>query len=318
MTDDLLTERERADALLAGGQTAEAVSLYRRLVERCPDEDSHRLALAWVLLDSGARQEAVETFEALFDRELERKVWTGFAYDELVRLHRADGNWKALLSVCRRAAATWPEESGLRRTLGEACLAAGKTAEAMEVFAALARLCPDDPGPWAALGEARLASGDPTAAEAAYDRAVGAGGGDEAILRSRQAATTLRAGFPERACALWRRCLDLKPEEPLYWMGLGEALIGCERWEAGEKAFGRAAALDPASGGSCWHRLARLLTAGQRLEAAVAVLRRAAAAEPGNPRYRLELAAACAAAGQTDEALTLLQGMENPDPESSP
>ncbi len=150
------------------GRHAEAIPLYRKLVETFPDEESHLLALAWALHDSGNPEEAAACFERLFQKELARKLFTGFAYDELVRIYREGKNWEGLISVCERAAAAQPEDVGLLKTLGDAYLAAERAADAVRVFERLTALEPDAPENWCALGNARLAAGDPGEAEAAY------------------------------------------------------------------------------------------------------------------------------------------------------
>lgn len=319
MTATTPPDRRRADALLAAGRHGEAIPLYRRLVERFPGEDSHLLALAWALYDSGEGQEAKACFERLFRRELARELFTGFAYDELVRICRAEGDWEGLLSVCRRAAAAQPGDAGLLWTLGEACRAAGRPAEAVAVFQRLTALAPEAPEYWCALGEARLAADDPDGAAAAYGRAAqGAPAGEAAALYSRLAGAALQAGFPALARGAWERCLALESERPLYWMGWGESLLALGEWEAGEGAFARAAALQPAGAGACWHRLGALLTGAGLPGRAAEALRRAVAAEPANGRYGLALAKACAAAGLTEAAAAALREVERHLPQEAP
>lgn len=311
MTATIPTDRRRADALLAAGRHGKAIPLYRRLVERFPDEDSHLLALAWALYDSGECREAKACFERLFQRELAREVFTGFAYDELVRICRAEGDWEGLLSVCRRAAAAQPGDAGLLWTLGEACRAAGRPAEAAAIVQRLTALAPEAPEYWCALGEARLAADDPDGAAAAYGRAVqDAPAGEAVTLYSRLAGAAQRAGFPALARGAWEKCLALESDRPLHWMGWGESLLALGEWEAGEEAFCRAAALQPAAAGACWHRLGTLLAGAGLPQRAAEALRRAVAAEPGNGRYGLELAKACAAAGLTDAAAAALREVE--------
>jgi len=132
--DPIPPDRNRADDLMKSGRPAEAVPIYRKWVEAHPDEDSHLLALAWALHDSRKTAEAAACFEQLFRKELSRKLFPGFAYDELVRIYREGKNGEALVSVCERAAAAQPEDIGILQTLGEAYLSAGRAAEAVRVF----------------------------------------------------------------------------------------------------------------------------------------------------------------------------------------
>jgi tetratricopeptide (TPR) repeat protein len=286
---------------------AEEVSRYRKLAETHPEEESHLFALAWALYDSGQREEALESFECLFGKELARRVFTGFAYDELVRIYRDEGNWEKLIPVCERAGAAQPEDVGVLRTLGEAYLAAGRPAEAGRIFEKLTALEPQAPENWCSLGNALLAAGDPGRAEAACTRAAEIDPADAATFFARFADACSRAGFLEQARSAWTRCLVLRPDEPLYLMGLGAGLILEGKVDAAEEAYGQAASLNPAVAGSCWHRLGNLLTReGLHVQATEAFIK-AIGAEPKNPRYLLRLAASYAARGLDDPAAEALR-----------
>jgi protein O-GlcNAc transferase len=313
MTDEQpAAERHRADELIKQGRPAEAVPILTELTHIAPEEDSHLMALAWALRDSGSREEAVDCFERLFRKELSRRPLTGFAYDELVRIYREEKRWGKLLSVCERAAAAQPEDVGLLRTLGEAYLEAGRRDGALETFEKLAALETDVPEHWCALGNARLAAGDPGQAEAAYLRAAELDPAGAPAFFNRLADGCLRAGCPEQARAALLRCLALSPDEPLYRMALGDILIRLGNLEAAVEAYARAAALNPAAAGGCWNRLGnRLAKDGLHLPAMEAFLK-AVAVEPENPRYLLRLAAAYAAGGLADAALDTLRRMETP------
>ena len=305
-----LADRDLADALIRMGRHAEAVALYRKLVETFPEEESHLLALAWALHDSGNPEEAAACFERLFRKELARKLFTGFAYDELVRIYREGKNWEGLISVCERAAAAQPEDVGLLKTLGDAYLAADRAADALRVFERLTALEPDAPENWCALGNARLAAGDPGEAEAAYFRAAEIDPADASAFFSRLADGLLRAGYPEKAQAAIERCLALSPDEPLYLMDLGDILIRRGKPDAAADAYARAASLNPAAAGRGWYRLGTLLTKEGLHLPATEAFAKAVAAEPENTRYLLGLAASYAAQGLTDLAGATLRRME--------
>jgi tetratricopeptide (TPR) repeat protein len=313
--DPIPTKRSRADDLMKSGRPAEAAPIYRKLADERPDEDSHLLALAWALHDSGKTDEAAACFECLFRKELSRKLFTGFAYDELVRIFRAGKNGKALVSVCERAAKAQPGDIGLMRTLGDAYLAAGRCAEAGRVFESLTGIEPDAPEHWCSLGEAWLAAGDPGRAEAAYSRAAAVDPADEALFFSRLADGLLRAGYPEQAKAAWGRSLAVRPADPFCWMGIGDCEIRLGKPDAAAKAYDRAAELKPEFAGGCWHRLGNHLAAEGLHSRAAAAFTRAVAAEPENPLHHLRLAAAFAAQGRNDPAEAALdraRALQNP------
>ena len=320
LDDPVPTDRNRADDLMKSGRFAEAVPIYRRLVDARPDEDSHRLALAWALHDSGKMEEAAACFEQLFRKELGRKLFTGFAYDELVRIYRGQKNGEALVSVCERAVAAQPEDVGLIRTLGEAHLAAGRTAEAARVFERLIGIEPDAPEHWCSLGEARLTAGDYERAEAAYNKAAEIDPTAETAFFSRLADGLLRAGYPERAKSVWERCLAARPDEPFFWMGFGDAMIRLGKPDAAGEAYLRAAELRPSAAGEVWNRLGNGFTKAGRHTRAAAAFANAIVAEPKNQLYPLRLAAAFAAQGQNYLAAAALRRAEalKPSPTHPP
>jgi tetratricopeptide (TPR) repeat protein len=305
--DPFSPERNRADGLMSEGRPAEAVPLYRTLVAGHPDQDSLLLALAWVLHDSGETAEAAVCFEQLFRKELSRKLFTGFAYDELVRIYREGKNGEALVSVCERASAAQPEDIGLLRTLGEACLTAGKADEAVRVFQKLTEIEPDAPENWCSLGDGWLARGEPAQAEASYNRAAEIDRAAETLFFSRLADGLLRAGYPERATAVWERCLAARPDEPFSWMGLGDALICLREPDAAAEAYLRAAELRPSAAGEVWNRLGNGFAGAGFHPRAAAAFANAIVAEPQNQIYPLRLAESYAAQGRNDLAAGVLR-----------
>jgi len=305
--DPLSPERNCADALMSAGQPAEAVPLYRKLVAGHPDQDSLLLALAWALHDSGETAEAAVCFEQLFRKELSRKLFTGFAYDELVRIYREGKNGEALVSVCERASAAQPEDIGLLRTLGEACLTAGKADEAVRVFQKLTEFEPDAPENWCSLGEGWLAVGEPAQAETAYNRAAEIDRAAETLFFSRLADGLLRAGYPERATAVWERSLAARPDEPFSWMGLGDALLCLGEPDAAAEAYLRAAELRPSAAGEVWNRLGNGFAKAGFHPRAAAAFANAIVAEPQNQLYLLRLTESYAAQGREDLAAGVIR-----------
>ena len=308
--EQTLPDRNVADALIRRGCHTEAVALYRKLTETFPEDESHLLSLAWALHDSERPQEAAGCFERLFQNELSRKLFTGFAYDELVRIYREGQNWEALISVCKRASAAQPEDVGLLKTLGDAYLVADRFVDALRVYETLIVLEPESTEYWCALGAARLAVGDIAEAEAAYIRAAEIDSPDAPVFFSRLADSFLRAGYPENAQAAVERCLALKPGDPLYLMDLGNILIHRGKPDAAVDAYTRAALLNPASAGACWYRLGDLLAKTGLHTQATEAFAKAIAAEPENPRYLLRLAASYDARGLSDLAGETLRRVE--------
>lgn len=302
--------RAEADRLVGQGRHAEAVPLYRKLAEEFPEEESHLLSLAWALYDSGRSEEAAGWFEVLFARELKRGVFTGFAYDELVRLYCRQGNWPALLLTCQKAAAAKPDDPSLLTTLAEAYLKAGRPDEAARVFEELLLRDAEAPSVWCALGNARLAAGDEKAALTAYEQAARIDKDAAPTFFSRLAAAFLARGNPRRAKEAMERSVALRPKDPLYAAQLGDILVHLGETKAAFAAYEKAEALQPGSSGALWHRLGRLLEGRGMAGEAAAAYERALDAEPENGRYALALAAAHLRAGKPELAAAALKAVE--------
>ena len=79
--DPEITEKlDVADHLLSERKFAEAINLLKQMDSLYPHEEPILLRLAWASWDHGDKEHSVEYWEILLDRELQRKVFTGFAY----------------------------------------------------------------------------------------------------------------------------------------------------------------------------------------------------------------------------------------------
>jgi tetratricopeptide (TPR) repeat protein len=315
MDDNAIPPRRlKADRLAADGHPAEAARLYQKLAEENPDDDSHLLCLAWALADSGEREKAIATFENLFSRELARGLVTGFAMDELVRIYREGKNWEPLISVCRRAAAVQPDDIGILQTLGEGCLRADLTAEAVNVFTKLVEVAPDAPELWGALGGALIAAGNVEKGESAFRQAARIDPSTAIVYLDRLARALLKAGYPEKGMNVWEECGNTQPDNPLYAVAIGECLVSMGQLDEAFAAFGRAAAIRPNGAGECWRRLGDMLTQGGKHPQAEESYGRAVAAEPQNTLYRLRLASCCASQGKNSAAAAILNRVKDLNP----
>jgi len=298
--------RKTAEEHVRAGRHAEAADLYRKLVERHPGEDSCILALAWACHDDGRIEEAVACFEELFQKELSRKVFTGFAFDELVRIFKRQGRYDRLLDVCERAAAAQPGDFALLGDLAEACLKTGQPGRAASVYGKMLEMEPDMSVVLCGLGNARIGLGDFDGAEAAYEKAAAIDPEEAASCYCHLAEHYRRAGQRDRAVASIRKSLSREPREPAYHLILGDNLIEGGSLEEGWLAYETAISLRPASAGSYYFRLGKTLAGISSHDRAVAAFQRAVAAEPGNPFYLLNLAESYLAMGQEASALEAL------------
>lgn len=252
---------QRAEAYLQAGRNQSAINIYLQLVAEYPADESLLLALAWAYHDDGCPEQAIRCFEQLFDRELSRKVFSGFAYDELVRLYKASGQNDRLVSVCARASAAQPHDTALLGELSAAYLRADRTEEAREVCQRILALDRSDTSACCLLGEVHLAAGKFAAAEKAYRRAVQIDPEAAGSFLSRLAASYDRLGKHRREEKILRQCLKLMPLASLNHCRLGDCLIKQGRFAPAAAAYEKAIALSPASSDAFHHRWQNSLNA---------------------------------------------------------
>jgi len=302
MTDqdsDARALRRSADTFAAQGRYAEAAALYRKLIRLSPDEESHRLALAWAHYDAGQMEEAIRCFETLFERELSRDVFTGFAFDELVRIFKAQRRYDHLVKLCERASASQPDDTALLCELGDAYLRSNRGEDAAGTFRQVLAIDREDARTWCLLGQARIVSGDLAGAEEAYAEAERIEPESALTFTRRKARAFLDAGRFTEAEASFRRCLQIRLE-PADLVSLAEALLRGGRLAEAWEACSRAAALHPPSAGAFSYRMGLLLESLGQDDEAAGAFRRALQAEPGNAVYRFRLSAAVRRAGLPD------------------
>ncbi|MBN1613428.1 MAG: tetratricopeptide repeat protein [Deltaproteobacteria bacterium] len=294
--------QDRAEWYFQAGRYAEAIILYRKLMEMHPDRESYILALAWAYLDNGQRPEAIECFESLLEREMARNVYSGFAFDELVRIYKSERRFDRLIEICERIAKAQPDDVALLIDLGDAYLRAGNPYRAAVVFRRMIALEPDAPVYHCLLGNALLASGDFDGAEQAYERAAEIDPADTAALLDRMAGEFLTAGEYERAERALRKCLALVPDDVLYRLRLGDVMILEGKIDAATAIYETVIATQGASAGIYYNRLGNTLAKAHRHPEAIAAFRKAIEREPENPFYHRHLAASYLAIGKTDQA----------------
>jgi tetratricopeptide (TPR) repeat protein len=300
-----------AEEHLAAGRYGEAITLYRELAALHPGEDSFVLKLAWAYHDSGCLEEAVACFEDILERELRQKIFTGFAFDELVRIFKRDGRYDRLAAICERAVAAQPEDYALLGDLGEAYLKTGETERAAGVFRRMTEMEPEDAMAFCRLGNALAAAGDCDGAEASYRRAAQIEPLSAAAYYGRLAVVFGEGGHLERAVRMAALCLQENPVEPAYHLLSGDLLIARGEVAAAQAAYERAAALRPECAAPYANRLGNALAGAGRHEEAAAAFRRAASLDPQNPFYLLYLADAYRALGRMEEARQALSKVES-------
>jgi tetratricopeptide (TPR) repeat protein len=291
-----------AEECLRDKRYNDAVLLYRKLVDMRPGEESFLLALAWAYHDAGMRKDAVDCFDQLLNMELGRKVFTGFAFDELVRILKEEEDYERLVEICERVVTEQPDDVGLLSDLGDAYLKSGRYDSAVGVFEKMAGMEPDASMIFCSLGNALIAKEDFTGAEKAYRKAVEIDPSETGTFYARLAGVYFEAGHVERAGQALGKCIEYSADEPAYHCRLGDVLIRQGRLKDAEIAYEKAIALNRDDAGAYYNRFGNaLVKAGCHLQA-IEIFKKAIAADPRNPFYPLRLAEAHTAAGLSDTA----------------
>ena len=294
--------RYLADEFTKAKRYDDAILLYKKLVAMDPGEDSVLLSLAWAYHDSGRLEDAIVCFERLLSVELERRVFTGFAFDELVRIFKERGEYERLLDICERAAAAQPDDIALLNDLGDAYLKAGKASESLRVFRKMAEMEPDASATYCRLGNALVQAGDLDDAEAAYRRAVEIDPSETGNFYNKLANVYCNEGHDERAERAFRKCIEFRFDDPMYHCGLGDVLVKRGQIDDAQGVYEKAVALHRASAGAYYNRFGNALARGNHHSQAIEAFKKAIAADPRNPFYYVRLADSYAALGLSDAA----------------
>ncbi|CAA9329377.1 MAG: FIG00666655: hypothetical protein [uncultured Friedmanniella sp.] len=161
----------RAEVTAAEGDTAAAVADHRRVVERLPAPE-HLVALGELLEATGELQAAEEQY-AVVRATQQLYAANGQDVDSELALFEADhGDPAAAVQLAARAYAARPDSVHVQDAYAWALHAAGRSAEALPVARASARLGLRSPAFAYHLGVIEAAAGDPAAARAALQRAL--------------------------------------------------------------------------------------------------------------------------------------------------
>lgn len=302
MSFDLEGLRAEAERCAEAGMFDEAAALWRRAIALNPHDESLLLNLAWTYYDGGLLDETIACFEALFEREVSRKIFTGFAFDELVRIYKRENLIDRLVAICERAVAAQPEDFALLGDLGEAYLKAGMATEAAAVFRKMIRLDPRESVVYCRLGDALTALGDLVGAKESYERAATIDPETAGLFFSRFAEVLRKSGHLTVAEQAIRRSIDHDAMQPTYYLSLGDILLEGGDTEGAFRAYGEAVRLNFKDAGNYYHRLGNTFMRAAMYADAVKAFREATLAEPFNPLYLLRLAEAYLASGHKQEA----------------
>ena len=161
----------RAEVVAAEGDTAAAVADLRSVVERLPAPE-HLIALGELLEATGEQQSAEEQY-AVVRATQQLYAANGQDVDAELALFEADhGDPVTAVQLAARAYAARPDSVHVQDAYAWALHAAGRSAEALPVARASARLGLRSPSFAYHLGAVEAAAGDPAAARQALQRAL--------------------------------------------------------------------------------------------------------------------------------------------------
>jgi tetratricopeptide (TPR) repeat protein len=309
MTNEEKTQRYHAlvEECLKAQRFEEAIAFYRQLIDLNPGDDSYRLGLAWAYHDSGKADQAVACFEQIFEKELRRRIFTGFAFDELVRIYKENKKYDRLVDVCERAVAAQPEDIALLGELGDAYLKAGRASDAVSIFEKMTAMEPDASAFFCSLGQARIVNRDFTGGEAAYRRAAAIDPDKAGSFLGRMAHVYQDTGQLEKAEDALRQCLAEHSGDPMLLMGLADVLIKLGKIEEGSAVYERIMEADRNAAGVYLNRLGHTLARDHYHREAVGAFKKAIAHDPQNPFYYMALSESYQSLGDLEMAAEALR-----------
>lgn len=297
---------DRAQQLLKEGKYQEAIALYEAVYKNHPEEESVLLKLAWAHYDNGNTQKALNYLETILERELKRKIFTGFAFDELVRIYKQERKFDKLVEICQKAVEAQPHDVGLLAELGSAYLNVKKPEEACLIFEKLIGMENDNPVFYCRWGEALFAAGLTSEAQAAYLQA-GKIDSEEADRYYFQLANLFQnAGNNNEALRLLEDCIAVNPANSLYYCSLGDVLIALGRIDDALATYKTATQYDNSSAGVYYNRLGHTLMKAKYFSRAIDAFKAAIEFDAAKPHDN-RLASAYVAMGFVDVAHELLQ-----------
>jgi tetratricopeptide (TPR) repeat protein len=299
------TKLDLAESLFRRGKYQEAIILLEKIRKSSTEEESVILLMAWAYYDSGDTRKAEKCLNILLEKELKRRVFTGFAFDELVRIYKQEKNFKKLTKICERAVAAQPDDVGLLNELGNAYLKSGKAKKAGDIYKKLIKMESENPVYYCLLGDALFAAGLSRECEKVYLQASEIDPDQPDHYYFKIAVLFQKAENHKDALRLLNECIAVDSSNPLYYCSLGDSLVGLGQIQDALAAYNKAVQCDNPRAGAYLNRLGHALLKRKNFSQAVEAFQSAISYEPARPYY-FSLATAYKGMGLADQADEIL------------
>ena len=301
MVEEKKTKIDLAENLLRQRKYKKAITVLKNLHKNYPEEESILFMLSLAYYDDGDTKQAEKYLNVLLERELKRKVFTGFAFDELVRIYKQEKDFVKLVEICEKVVFAQPEDVGLLTELGSAYLQSGKAKETCDIYERLISMESDNPVFYCLWGEALFAAGLIKESEKAFIKAGEFDSEQSDYYFFKNAFLFQQAQKHEDAERLLNKCISVNSSNPLYYCSLGDSFISMGKIQNALEAYDRAIQYDNSRAASYYNRLGNSLMKTGNFSQAVDAFQSAIKYEPVW-HYYSNLASAYRGMGLTEQA----------------
>ncbi len=257
-------------------QKKDALATLEKAARLLPDDVETQSNLGNALMAAGRLDDAVASFR----RALAARPEYAEAHNNLGSAQRTLGQFDAAVASFRRALEIRPDFAVALANLGNALKDQGQPAAAVTALRRAIELRPDNANAHNSLGSALMATGQVDAAIASYRRALELNP-DFAEAHHNLGIALYELGQPDAAIASYRQALRLQPDYANAHGNLGAALGDLGHLDEAVSCFRRALEIRP-DHAETHNNLGNVLKDLGQLDAAVACYRRALELRPGN------------------------------------
>ena len=301
MVEDKKTKIDLAENLLKQRKYKKAITVLKNLHKNYPEEESILFMLSLAYYDDGDTKQAEKYLNVLLEKELKRKVFTGFAFDELVRIYKQEKDFVKLVEICEKAISAQPEDVGLLTELGSAYLQSGKAKKACGIYKRLISMESDNPVFYSLWGEALFAAGLIKESEKAFIKAGDIDSEQSDSYYFKIAILFQKAQNYKDAERLLNKCITVNSSNPLYYCSLGDSFISMGKIQNALEAYDKAIQYDDSRAAAYYNRLGNSLMKTDNFSQAADAFQSAIKYEPDR-HYYSNLASAYRGMGLAEQA----------------